>query len=108
MSMISKFATKCKKCGKETKPGDRIFKIDQKYWCSDETCMQQKITESAKTTQTALYTAIQKIHREMWKLACNEIDAIEKKPGDSMNRDILRQVFYKKLMDVAIHGSSRS
>jgi len=107
----AKFDGDCKKCGAKWKTGNKIYKINQQYWCSNGAC-----PTPVETEQPPVNGSYKHVHDEVWGFAIEEAKKVypvemRQVPGDeNLKRDInqiarmiLSQVFYKKLMDWHIH-----
>ena len=122
MSLQSRYDGKCKVCKKAYVAGTLIYKINEEYWCSVESCgtPHPGFTAPAVTTKTQkdttvngadikpvsyteLATYVSCLHDQMWNLANTKIKDLKIPDSDKVSRSILTQVFYKKMMDAAIH-----
>ena len=120
MSFQSRFDGKCKVCKKAYVAGTLIYKINEVYWCSVESCgsphpgftapavtkKQEEKANGADTKPvpyTELATYVSCLHDQMWNLANTKIKDLNIPDSDKVSRSILTQVFYKKMMDAAIH-----
>ena len=137
MSFQSRYDGKCKVCKKAYVAGTIIYKINEEYWCSVESCgtphpgftapaVTKKQEEKADTGNelsgiskrltakangadtkpvpyTELATYVSCLHDQMWNLANTKIKDLNIPDSDKVSRSILTQVFYKKMMDAAIH-----
>lgn len=111
----AKFDGNCKKCGAKWKTGDKIYKINQQYWCSNGAC-----PTPVETEQPPINGNYKDVHDEVWAFAIEEARKIypvvwKGVPGNEAGvpekridinlreRMIVAEVFYKKLMDWHIH-----
>lgn len=107
-SILANFEGKCVKCEKPMIKGQAIFKIDESYWCSDPNCGKttkkieaQPIKEKIEIMAHQEKKDYEKNHDEIWSFAKEQ--ASKESNLDTLGRNILSQVFYKKTMDFIIH-----
>lgn len=129
----AKFDGNCKKCGATWKTGDKIYKINQQYWCSNAACptpvekpklceicaKPDHTIENCPNAPVAPVGNYKDVHDKVWAFAIEEAKKVypvvmRQVPGDEnvhkdinmRERMIVAEVFYKKLMDWHIHRTT--
>ena len=91
---------KLKKQAKQTQAdaGNDLSKISKRLSAKAN---QQNDAKSVPYTELATYVSC--LHDQMWNLANTKIKELNIPDSEKVSKSILTQVFYKKMMDAAIH-----
>lgn len=118
-SMISKWGSKkpCSECKMTWVAGDKIYKINEEYWCANPDCPKRKPEAPKKEEPKSAFPPLDKVpeylisyHEHAWEIALAKASKIYppdvkefegvKVDKTLKDRMILAQVFYKGLMGV--------